>query len=53
MTRSRVVRARRAAHRTEVILGDVRAVQRGRIGQRIANRFLGRMIGRLTRGIWR
>lgn len=53
MTRSKIVRARRIAHRTEVVLGDVRAVQRGRIGQRIANRFLGRLIGRATRGLWR
>lgn len=53
MSRSKVVRARRAAHRTEVLLGDVRAIQTGRYGQRIANRVLGRLAGRALRGLWR
>lgn len=53
MTRSKIARARRIAHRTEVALGDVRAVQRGRIGQRVANRVLGRIVGRGLRGLWR
>ena len=51
--RSRVVQARRAAHQTQVLLGDVRAVQTGRYGQRVANRLIGRLLGRLMRGIWR
>jgi hypothetical protein len=51
--RSPVVRARRTAHRTEVLLGDVRAAQRGRLGARLANRLLGRALGRAMRGIWR
>lgn len=37
------------------LLGDVNAVRRGRIGQRVANRALGRVAGRtirrMTRGI--
>jgi hypothetical protein len=51
--RSRVVQARRAAFKTSVLLGDVRAVQRGRVPQRIVNRVLGRLIGRALRGVWR
>jgi hypothetical protein len=51
--RSTVVRARRAAHRTEVLLGDVRAIQTGRYGQRVANRVTGRLLSRLMRGLWR
>lgn len=53
MSRSRVVAARRLAHRTSVVLGDVRAVQRGRIGERIVNRVLGRLAGRALRSAWR
>lgn len=51
--RSKVVTARRWAHRTEVLLGDVRAVQRGRIVERLANRLIGRALGQATRGVWR
>jgi hypothetical protein len=32
------------------VLGDVNAVRRGRVGQRVANRALGRVAGR---AIWR
>lgn len=51
--RSSVAQARRVAHRTEVALGDVRAVQTGRIGKRVANRLIGRAVSRLLRGVWR
>lgn len=50
--RSRVAQARKAAHRTEVFLGDVRAIQTGRYGQRLANRLIGRGISSLMRGKW-
>lgn len=53
MSRSKIVAARRLAHRTSVLLGDARAVQRGRIGQRITNRIIGRGVSRLMRGVWR
>lgn len=32
---------------------DAEAVARGRVGQRIANRLIGRAIGKMTRGLWR
>lgn len=35
------------------LLGDVQAVRRGRIGARIQNRMVGKMLGRVTRGLWR
>jgi hypothetical protein len=35
------------------ILGDVQAVRRGRIGQRIQNRMAGRIADRLLRRIFR
>lgn len=51
--RSRVVQARRIAHRSSVLLGDVRAVQRGRILERIVNRLAGRALGRALRPLWK
>lgn len=53
MARSRVAQARRIAHRSSVLLGDVRAVQRGRIVERLVNRLLGRAVGRAMRGVWK
>ncbi len=50
--RSKVVAARKAAHTASVLLGDVRAVQTGRIGQRIGNRLIGRAISGFMRGKW-
>lgn len=50
--RSKVVTARKVAHRTSVLLGDVRAIQTGRVGQRIANRIIGRSISSIMRGKW-
>jgi hypothetical protein len=35
------------------IARDVNAVRRGRIGQRLVNRAIGRTVGRLLRGVWR
>lgn len=46
-------RARRATHRATVLLGDAQAVKTGRIGQRVANRLIGRAVARLLRSVWR
>ena len=35
------------------LLGEVNAVKRGRIGQRVANRAFGRVAGRTIRGLTR
>lgn len=35
------------------VLRDVNAVRRGRIWQRIANRLIGKGIGRASRPLWR
>ena len=35
------------------LLGDVQAVRRGRIGQRVQNRVTGRIVGKLLRRLWR
>lgn len=51
--RSAVVTARKVNHRAGVLLGDVRAVQTGRVPQRVANRIIGRLVSRLMRGVWR
>lgn len=51
--RSAVVQARRGTYLVSRTLGDVRAAQTGRIGQRIANRIMGRLISRMLRGLWR
>ena len=51
--RSKVVAARRVNHKIGVFLGDVRAVQTGRIPERIINRIIGRMVGKAMRGVWR
>lgn len=45
-------RTRRQLHRTELVLGDVIAVLAGRAPQRIANRLLGRTVGRALRRAW-
>jgi hypothetical protein len=43
----------RALTRAAVITRDVNAVRRGRIGQRLDTRMVGRQVGRLTRGLGR
>lgn len=48
-----IAKWRRAAYLTSRTLGDVQAVKRGRVGPRIANRVMGRMVSRLMRGLWR
>lgn len=50
--RSRVAQARNIAHRTEVLLGDVRAIQTGRVPQRVGNRIIGKIVGNALRGKW-
>jgi hypothetical protein len=48
-----VNRARRATHRTTVLLGDVQAARRGRVVERVANRLAGRLAAMILRGVWR
>lgn len=51
--RSKVNQARHALIKTEIMLGDVQAVRRGRIAERLTNRALGRLVNKLMRGLWR
>lgn len=51
--RSSLVQARRWAYLTQRTLGDARAIQTGRVGQRVTNRIMGRLISRMLRGLWR
>ena len=44
---------RRACYRTARVLGDAQAVTRGRIGQRLMNRWIGRTAARVLRKVWR
>lgn len=46
-------KARRLTHKATVLLGDAQAVKRGRVGPRITNRVMGRLVSRLMRGLWR
>lgn len=46
-------KARRTAYRTARVLGDVQAVRRGRVGQRVVNRAIGRTVARSLWSIWR
>lgn len=43
---------RRVLSKTSTLLGDVNALMRGRIVQRIANRAIGRAASRATRRLW-
>lgn len=51
--RSKINQARHALAKTNIILGDVQAVKRGRIAERLTNRMLGRLMNKLVRGLWR
>jgi len=53
VTPSRINQARRALFLANRTLGDVNAIKRGRIGQRVTNRVLGRVASGLMRGLWR
>ena len=44
---------RRACYWLARRLGDVQAVRRGRVGRRIANLLIGRIVGRAARALWR
>jgi hypothetical protein len=44
---------RRKLHKTNVILGDINAVKRGKIIQRIGRRIFGKLTGRLMRKIFK
>lgn len=46
-------KTRRVGYGLMRLLGDVNSVRRGRIGQRVANRALGRVAGRAIRGLTR
>jgi len=54
MTRRRsiIARVRSAEYANARLLGDVRAVQTGRVGRRIRNRLVGRAFTKIMRG-WR
>jgi hypothetical protein len=47
--RSLIARVRSAEYANARLLGDVRAVQTGRVGRRIRNRLVGRALTRLIR----
>ena len=47
--RSKIAATRSVLYRTARILGDVRAVQTGKVGRRAYNRTLGRSLTRLFR----
>jgi hypothetical protein len=51
MTRKRslIARVRRAEYRNARLLGDVRAVETGRVGRRVYNRIIGRALTGLFR----
>lgn len=46
-------KARRGTRTATVLIGDARALQTGRIGQRIVNRLAGRIVARLMGKVWR
>ncbi len=46
-------KTRRALYAGARLLGDVRAVQTGRVAPRVTNRVIGRVAARLLRRIWR
>lgn len=49
----RINQARRFLAKTNILLGDVQAVKRGRYAQRVHNRILGRLANRVMRRLWR
>jgi len=51
--KSPITTARQANRTLGILLGDAAAIRRGRVGQRIANRVAGRLIGNALRGVWR
>lgn len=56
MTRRRrhwLTTARQVNRTAGLVLGDAQAVRRGRVGQRVVNRVVGRGLSRLMRGVWR
>ncbi len=44
---------RRILHLTQRTIGDARAIARGRTGQRLFNRIVGRLSNRVLGRIWR
>ena len=48
-----IARTRRTLYRSARVLGDVQAVRRGRVSQRLVNRGLGRLVGRLLSRLWK
>lgn len=43
---------RKATQRATVLLGDAQAVKRGRVVPRVANRVIGKAVGRAMRRLW-
>ncbi len=43
----------RTLDKAAVIARDLNAIKRGRIGQRLVNRAMGKALGKATNGIWR
>lgn len=50
---STINKMRRALHLTQRTLGDVEAVRRNRVGQRVVNRVMGRFVSNFMRRLWR
>lgn len=50
--RSSLNEFRDALHLAKVLTGDARAVQTGKIGQRVGNRIMGKVVGRAMRRLW-
>lgn len=45
-------RARRVARWAALLAGDYQAIQRNRVPQRVANRAMGKVVGRAMRKVW-
>lgn len=43
----------RLLHLTQRTVRDVDAVRKGRVGERVANRLIGKVAGNVLRGVWR
>jgi hypothetical protein len=45
--------ARRVNRAVGLALGDAQAARRGRLGERVVNRLIGKALARAMRGVWR
>ncbi len=48
-----LAKSRRRTYQAARLMGDIQAVRSGRIWQRLANRLIGRLVGRGMKGVWR